>query len=127
MFIASEAEPTSSSYTLDRNLHNPPTCVVSASGLYLTLEDGRKILDATGGAAVSCIGHGNPRVKEAIMKQMDDLSYCHSMFFSHRAAEKLGKEIVGAESAAAKAGMKDAKLWVCCSGQITRTIVFRPA
>lgn len=55
------------------------------------------------------------------MKQMDELSYCHSMFFSHRAAEKLGKEIVGEESAAAKAGMKGAKLWVCNSGTFSDT------
>jgi len=43
---------------------------------------------------VACLGHGNKRVKDAIAKQMDVVSYCHSLFFSTSAAEALAKELV---------------------------------
>lgn len=52
------------------------------------------MLDATGGAAVSCLGHGNKRVKDAIMSQLDVVSYVHSATFGTDAAEKLAKALV---------------------------------
>ena len=55
--------------------------VESGNGLYLTLSDGRKILDATGGAAVSAIGHGNNRVRDAIVKQIEKVEDCYPGFF----------------------------------------------
>ena len=85
---------TKSSSVLHRSLHHDPLKVVSASGLYLTLSNGQKILDATGGAAVSCLGHGHERIKNAIKEQMEQVSYCHSLFFGTDAAEELAKELV---------------------------------
>lgn len=85
---------SSQSAVLHRSLHNDPHRVVSAQGNYLTLSNGQKILDATGGAAVSCLGHGNERVKKAMMKQMDEVSYCHSLFFSTTVAEELAQELI---------------------------------
>lgn len=67
---------------------------MGASGNYLHLADGGKLLDATGGAAVSCLGHGNQRVKEAIISQLDVVSYVHSATFATEAAEMLAKELV---------------------------------
>jgi adenosylmethionine-8-amino-7-oxononanoate aminotransferase len=84
---------TTQSYTLHRSLHKKPHTVVSAEGLYLTLSNGQKILDASGGAAVSCLGHGNARVKAAITKQMEVVSYCHTLFYSTSAAEELAEEL----------------------------------
>lgn len=81
---------------LHRHIHHEPLPVVGGSGNYLELSNGQKILDATGGAAVSCLGHGNGRVKEAIRRQMDQVSYCHSLFFGTPAAEGLGKELIDA-------------------------------
>ena len=52
------------------------------------------LLDATGGAAVSCLGHGHQRVKEAIISQLDVVSYVHSATFATEAAELLAKELV---------------------------------
>ena len=46
-------EAIAKSAVLHRSLHEEPLSVVRASGLYLTLSDGRKIIDSTGGAAVS--------------------------------------------------------------------------
>jgi adenosylmethionine-8-amino-7-oxononanoate aminotransferase len=52
---------TTKSAVLHRSLHHKPFHVVSAKGNTLYLDNGQELLDATGGAAVSCIGHGNER------------------------------------------------------------------
>ena len=52
-------QPRSS--VLHRSLHEDPLHVVKAQGNYLHLTNGQKVFDATGGAAVSCLGHGNKR------------------------------------------------------------------
>lgn len=83
-----------SSAVLHRDLHVEPHHIIEASGIYLTLSSGKKIIDATGGAAVSCLGHGNKRVQDAISAQIQKLDYCHSMFFSCDAYEDLAKLLV---------------------------------
>lgn len=82
------------SAVLHRDLHKDPHEVIGASGLYLTLSNGKRIIDATGGAAVSCIGHGNERVREAISAQIGQLDYCHSMFFSCPSSESLARVLI---------------------------------
>lgn len=49
------------SAVLHRSLHVEPLQVVSAQGNYLHLSNGQRIFDATGGAAVACLGHGDVR------------------------------------------------------------------
>lgn len=49
------------SFVLHRSLHHDPIQVGSGNGNYLHLSNGQKIFDATGGAAVACLGHGNER------------------------------------------------------------------
>lgn len=100
----SATSPPPKSSVLHRSLHTTPLRVVSAQGNYLTLSDGQQILDATGGAAVSCLGHGNARVKKAMMQQMDSVAYCHSMFYGTTAGEELCRELVQGT----KGGMKRA-------------------
>jgi len=90
----SEHDVDNKSAVLHRHLHNPPKRVISAKGNYLTLENGRKIFDATGGAAVACIGHGNESVKAAVARQMDQVSYYHSLFFSSSGAENLANVLI---------------------------------
>ncbi len=87
---------TKPSAVLHRDLKVEPLEVLSAKGPYLTLSDGRKIIDATGGAAVSCLGHGNRRVQKVISDQVGKLDYCHSMFFSNLAIEDLSQFLVDA-------------------------------
>lgn len=82
------------SYVLHRSLHETPVQVVSASGVYLHLSNGRSILDATAGAAVACLGHGNADVKQAIVEQLDAVSYCHSLFYGTPAGEALAKSLI---------------------------------
>ena len=64
--------------------------MVAGSGNTIFLSNGWKILDASGGAAVSCIGRTNERVEKAMIKQMRlGLSYVSSMAFDTDVAEKL--------------------------------------
>lgn len=62
-------------FHLNRNLKKSFPVVTGGKGNYLFLEDGRTILDAAGGAAVSCLGHGNQRVIDAITSQRRRLYY----------------------------------------------------
>lgn len=59
-----------------------PPNAISAEGIYIDLEDGRRVIDAVGGAAVACIGNGHPAVKKAIKEQVDKIS-CMRLFFRH--------------------------------------------
>lgn len=66
----------------------------SAKGHYITLTDGRRILDGDGGAAVACIGHGDARVIEAMTNQASQLDYAWSGSFSSNAAERLAEHLL---------------------------------
>ena len=86
------------SRVLHRNLRGvPPPVAVGGHGVWLRGADGRKVLDASGGAAVSCLGHQHPRVVEAIRHQAETLAYAHTSFFSSEPAEALAEELVGHE------------------------------
>ncbi len=49
-------------HVLHRHTHVDPPVAVGGEGVYIVDADGRRYLDASGGAAVSCLGHGHPRV-----------------------------------------------------------------
>jgi adenosylmethionine-8-amino-7-oxononanoate aminotransferase len=75
----------------------PPPIATGGQGVWLETADGRRVLDASGGAAVSCLGHNHPRVVEAIRRQAGLLAYAHSGFFSSGPAEALADALVGHE------------------------------
>ena len=85
------------SRVLHRSLRETPPRAVGGEGVWLFAEDGRKILDASGGAAVSCLGHQHPRVIAAMAKQASKLAYAHTAFFSSEPAEELAERLVGHE------------------------------
>ena len=62
---------------------------VRGEGIYLIDEHGRRYIDACGGAAVSCLGHGHPEVVAAMPEQAARLEYVHTGFFTSEAAEEL--------------------------------------
>jgi adenosylmethionine-8-amino-7-oxononanoate aminotransferase len=68
--------------------------VSSTSGNYLILENGQKIIDSTGGAAVSAIGHGNERVINAIIAQLNKVTYAHPGYFINTPALELANLLV---------------------------------
>jgi adenosylmethionine-8-amino-7-oxononanoate aminotransferase len=67
---------------------------VSGSGVEIVDADGKRYLDASGGAAVSCLGHGHPDVLAAMRKQLDQLAYAHTAFFTTDVAERLADRLI---------------------------------
>jgi adenosylmethionine-8-amino-7-oxononanoate aminotransferase len=63
----------------------------------LRLADGRQVLDASGGAAVACLGHGNRRIAEAIGAQAARMAYAHTGSFSSDPAEQLADILLDGE------------------------------
>lgn len=54
----------------------PPALEIkSAKGVYLFGKDGKKYMDLISGISVSNVGHGNPKVADAIRKQLSKHSY----------------------------------------------------
>jgi adenosylmethionine-8-amino-7-oxononanoate aminotransferase len=77
------------SHVIHRNLRAVPPTAVSASGIEIVDRDGRRYIDASGGAAVSCLGHAHPHVLAAMHAQIDRIAYAHTSFFTTDAAEAL--------------------------------------
>jgi adenosylmethionine-8-amino-7-oxononanoate aminotransferase len=67
---------------------------VSGSGVEIVDAEGRRYLDASGGAAVSCLGHGHPDVLAAMRGQLDALAYAHTAFFTTEVAERLADRLI---------------------------------
>ncbi|WP_333839692.1 aspartate aminotransferase family protein [Pelomicrobium sp.] len=77
------------SHVFHRNARVDPPMVVGGEGPYLLDAQGRRYLDASSGAAVSCLGHGHPVVIRAIEEQARRLAYAHTSFFTHEPMERL--------------------------------------
>lgn len=67
---------------------------VAGQGVFITDADGRSYIDGSGGAAVSCLGHGHPEVMAAMQAQMDRIAYAHTSFFTTDVAEELAERLV---------------------------------
>lgn len=66
-----------------------PRRAVAGDGPYIIDQAGKRYLDASGGAAVSCLGHSHGDVIRAIKDQVDAIPYAHTAFFTTEAAESL--------------------------------------
>jgi hypothetical protein len=67
---------------------------VRGEGILIIDRDGKRYLDASGGAAVSCLGHDHPRVIAAIKAQVETLAYAHTSFFTTEPAEALADHLI---------------------------------
>ncbi|OWY29281.1 aspartate aminotransferase family protein [Herbaspirillum robiniae] len=76
-------------HVFHRNPRSKLPVAVAGEGMALIDHEGKRYIDASGGAAVSCLGHGHPRVVEAIKAQVGQLAYAHTSFFTTEPAEKL--------------------------------------
>lgn len=116
-----------------RHLHTRPPVATGGQGMYLTDADGRSYIDASGGAAVSCLGHGHPDVVAAMHAQIDRLAYAHTSFFTTQVAEELAAHLIAGApqgmshvyfvsggSEAMEAAMKMARQFFVESGQPQR-------
>lgn len=82
------------SHVFGRNARTDLPVAVSGEGCYLIDRDGKRYLDGSGGAAVSCLGHSNDEVKEAIKQQLDALAFAHTGFFTSEPAEALADKLI---------------------------------
>ncbi|PNP80442.1 hypothetical protein FNYG_06041 [Fusarium nygamai] len=128
--LSSASEP----HLMHRSLLTRPETVSSASGVWITLSSGRKILDGCAGAAVAIIGHGKTEVRDAMVEQMSSVSYVHTMAYTTNSAEDLANYIlegepfdltrayfVGSGSEAMDSAMKLARQYHVENGQPQRT------
>ncbi len=110
-----------------------PTAV-RGEGIYLYDDTGKAYLDGSGGAAVSCLGHGDPEVVAAIKAQLDTLEFAHTGFHTSQPAEDLADTLiahapegidrvylVSGGSEAVEAAMKLARQYMLEIGQPQRT------
>lgn len=81
-------------HIIHRSLNGTPLTAVAAQGMYITDQQGRRYIDASGGAAVSCLGHGHPDVLAAMHAQIDQLAYVHTSFFTTEVSEALADQLV---------------------------------
>ncbi|WP_038218171.1 aspartate aminotransferase family protein [Xenophilus azovorans] len=122
------------SHVFHRHLRHTPPQAVSASGMFIRDAQGRAYLDASGGAAVSSLGHGHPDVIAAMHAQIDRLAYAHTSFFTTEVAEQLADELVrtapegtshaylvSGGSEAVEAALKMARQYFVETGQPQRT------
>ncbi|HDR9499298.1 aspartate aminotransferase family protein [Burkholderia cepacia] len=72
---------------------------VAGDGIEIIDSTGKRYIDACGGAAVSCLGHSNQRVIDAIKRQAQQLAYAHTSFFTTDVAEELADRLVEAAPA----------------------------
>ncbi|WP_342049802.1 MULTISPECIES: aspartate aminotransferase family protein [unclassified Cupriavidus] len=79
-----------------RNPRQAMPIAVGGQGVELFDNQGKRYIDASGGAAVSCLGHGHPRVIAAIREQVETLAYAHTSFFTTEVSETLADTLVAA-------------------------------
>jgi len=82
------------SHIFPRHTRQNPPVAASGDGCYLVDVNGKRYLDASGGAAVSCLGHSDAAVTEAIKSQIDQLAFAHTGFFTSEPAELLANLLI---------------------------------
>ncbi len=79
---------------LHRSIAQSYPMAVSGRGVFIRDETGKDYIDASAGAAVSCLGHAHPEIIAAMRAQLDKLEYAHTSFFTTQAAEELADDLI---------------------------------
>jgi adenosylmethionine-8-amino-7-oxononanoate aminotransferase len=82
------------SHVFTRHTKIKPPVVAGGQGSYLVDQSGKQYLDGSGGAAVSCLGHGDGEVIAAVKSQLDSIAFAHTGFFTSEPAEALADLLV---------------------------------
>lgn len=129
-------------HVLHRSLETTLPTVVAGEGNFLVDQTGKRYLDACGGAAVSCLGHDNAKVRSAIKAQIDRVAFAHTSFFTNEPAEELASFLVarapegtgngrvmflGSGSEAMEAALKLARQYHLERGEVARTRIIARA
>ncbi|MBV9956615.1 MAG: aspartate aminotransferase family protein [Pseudolabrys sp.] len=80
-------------HILHRKIGHDYPQAVSGKGITICDAAGKDYIDASSGAAVSCLGHSHPDVLAAMRAQLDNLEYAHTSFFTTEAAEQLADDL----------------------------------
>lgn len=86
--------PPAESHVFPRQCHANMPVAMGGDGCYLIDADGKRYFDGSGGAAVSCLGHSNERVRAAVKAQVDQLAFAHTGFFTSEPAEQLADLLI---------------------------------
>ena len=81
-------------HVLHRQINHRYPVAESAQGITIRDASGKEYIDASGGAAVSCLGHSHPDIIAAMRAQLDKLEYAHTSFFTSQAAEQLADDLI---------------------------------
>lgn len=81
-------------HVLHRDLRTTLPEAVRGEGAYIVDKSGKRYLDASGGPAVSCLGHSHPKVIAAVQKQVAEMAYAYTLFFTSAAMEQLADRLV---------------------------------
>ncbi len=84
------------SQIFSRSPGSPLPIAVNGDGIFIEDASGKRYMDASGGAAVSCLGHSDPDVIAAIKDQVDRIAFAHTSFFSSPPAEQLADLLIDA-------------------------------
>ncbi|QDO96267.1 aspartate aminotransferase family protein [Ferrovibrio terrae] len=79
---------------LHRSITHSYPVAVGGEGIRIIDSNGKQYIDASGGAAVSCLGHGHPDITRAMHEQADKLAFAHTSFFTTEPAERLADELI---------------------------------
>jgi adenosylmethionine-8-amino-7-oxononanoate aminotransferase len=88
------SKAASMTHILHRQTGHAYPAAASGHGVTIRDVDGKEYIDASAGAAVSCLGHSHPDVLAAMHEQLDKLAYAHTSFFTTRVAEELADDLV---------------------------------
>lgn len=81
-------------HLLHRSANADMPVATGGRGVEIFDREGKSYIDASGGAAVSCLGHGHPDVIAALHDQLDRLPYAHTGFFTSEPAEALADHLI---------------------------------
>lgn len=122
-------------HIIHRSLRHTPLVAASSQGIHIIDAHNKKYIDASGGAAVSCLGHAHPDVLSAMHAQIDKLAYAHTGFFTSEVTEALADHLiehapgdlsevyfVSGGSEAVEAALKLARQYFLEIGQPERTV-----
>ncbi|MGH0237080.1 aspartate aminotransferase family protein [Sinorhizobium meliloti] len=113
-----------------------PPVAFAGDGIFIVDRDGKQYIDASGGAAVSCLGHSNARVRNAIIEQSKRLAFAHTSFFTSEPAEALADFLiskapsnltkvhyVSGGSEAVETALKLARQYFVAKGELKRGVI----
>ncbi|NQY98430.1 MAG: aspartate aminotransferase family protein [Henriciella sp.] len=77
-----------------RDFRERPRMLVAAKGHYYTAEDGRSIYDSFSGLWTCGVGHGHPKIVEAVQRQVAEMDYAIGFQVSHPKAFELSDKLL---------------------------------